>query len=154
MNNLIIHAMKDVGRPKQYATKGQVEMRWNFRHTFHLSLIGLWLPHHQCCCFAIQRIGRIGIAEELRQEDLKDVDHVVHGRPGLVDDVQTDRTRAEIDLSARETGAAPQQSNSQLINVGVEDAVDKANAWALVRILVREFDVNFPMTASEGSCTS
>lgn len=35
----------------------------------------------------------------------------------------------------------------------MEDAVDKADAWALVRVLVWEFDMDLPVTASEGGCT-
>lgn len=49
--------------------------------------------------------------------------------------------------------AQAQQNNSQLINIRVKDAVDEANAWALVRVLVWEFHVDLPVTASEGGCT-
>lgn len=40
----------------------------------------------------------------------------------------------------------------QLIDVGVEDAIDKSNTGALIRILIGELDVNFPMAASERRC--
>lgn len=58
--------------------------------TFHFSVVGLGLAHEHGCCFAVERVGRVGVAEELREEDLEDVDHVVHGGPGLVDDVEAD----------------------------------------------------------------
>ena len=35
----------------------------------------------------------------------------------------------------------------QLIDVGVKDTVDKADARTLIRVLVREFDVYLPETA-------
>ena len=38
----------------------------------------------------------------------------------------------------------------QLVDVGVEDAVDKADAGALVGILVGQLDVDFPQAALEG----
>jgi hypothetical protein len=69
----------------------------------------------------------------LWQEDLEDVDHVVHWRPGLVDDVEADGAR-------------------QFVDVGVEDAVYEADAWALVGVLVWELDVDFPEAAFEGGC--
>lgn len=37
----------------------------------------------------------------------------------------------------------------QFINIRVEDAVHEADAWALVRILVRELDVDFPKSTLE-----
>jgi hypothetical protein len=40
----------------------------------------------------------------------------------------------------------------QLVNVGVEDAVHKPNAGALVRVLVRQLNVDLPETALEGCC--
>lgn len=40
--------------------------------------------------------------------------------------------------------------NSQLVNVRVEDPVDKSNAGTLVRVLVRQFDVNLPVATGEG----
>jgi hypothetical protein len=40
----------------------------------------------------------------------------------------------------------------QLIDVGVEYPVHETNARALVRILVWEFDVDFPEAAGEGCC--
>jgi hypothetical protein len=101
--------------------------------TFDLHIVRLRVLHQQRRSLAIQRIGRIGIAQQLRQEDLEDVDHVVHRRPSLVDHVETDTTR-------------------ELVDVGVEDAVDKADAGRLVRVLVGELDVDFPEPAEEGCC--
>lgn len=43
-------------------------------------------------------------------------------------------------------------SDLQLINVGMEDAIDKSDAGALIRILIREFDVDFPVSTSERRC--
>lgn len=59
-------------------------------HTLHLRLVALGFPHHQCGSFAIEGIGGVGVAEELRQKDFEDVDHVVHGRPRLIDNIEAD----------------------------------------------------------------
>ena len=59
-------------------------------HTLNLRLIALSVPHHQRRRLAIQRIRRVRVPQQLRQEDLENVHHVVHGRPGLVDDVEAD----------------------------------------------------------------
>lgn len=71
------------------------------------------------------------------KEDFEDVDHIVHGRPGLVDDVETDRT-------------------GELVDVWVEYSVDEADAGRLVGVLVGDFDVNLPVAAGErglvGAC--
>jgi hypothetical protein len=40
----------------------------------------------------------------------------------------------------------------QLVDVGVEDAVHKPNARALVRVLIRQLNVDLPETALEGCC--
>ena len=60
-------------------------------HTFDLGVVALRLPHQQRGRLSIQRIGGVRVAQELGQEDLENVDHVEHGRPGLVDDVQAHR---------------------------------------------------------------
>jgi hypothetical protein len=39
----------------------------------------------------------------------------------------------------------------QLINVGVENSVDEADARAFVRVLIRQLDMDFPVTTSERS---
>jgi len=43
-------------------------------------------------------------------------------------------------------------SNLQLVDIWVKDAVDEADARGLVRILVREFDVDLPDTTLKGGC--
>jgi hypothetical protein len=101
--------------------------------TFNLHIVCLRILHQQRRSLSVQRIRRIGVSQQLRQEDLEDVDHVVHRRPSLVDDVET-------------------HAAGQLVDVGVEDAIDKADAWRLVRVLVGELDVDFPETAEEGCC--
>jgi hypothetical protein len=103
--------------------------------TFDLHIIRLWILHQHRSSLSIQRIGRIGVSQQLRQKDLEDVDHIVHGRPSLVDDVET-------------------HAAGQLVDVGMEDAIDKADAWRLVRVLVGELDVDFPETAEKGCCKS
>lgn len=40
---------------------------------------------------------------------------------------------------------------AQLVDVGMEDAVDETNARRLVGIIVGELDVDFPVAAFEGS---
>ena len=42
----------------------------------------------------------------------------------------------------------------QFVDVGVEYPVHKADARTLVRILIRELDMDFPETALERSCSS
>lgn len=39
----------------------------------------------------------------------------------------------------------------QLIDIGVEDTVHETNAWALVGVLVRKFDMDLPETAFKRS---
>lgn len=58
--------------------------------TLHLGLVVLGIPQQQGGGLAVERVGRVRIAQELREEHLEDVDHVVHGRPGLVDDIEAD----------------------------------------------------------------
>lgn len=46
------------------------------------------LSHHQSCRLAIERVLRVRIPQQLGEEDFEDVDHVEHGRPCLVDNVE------------------------------------------------------------------
>jgi hypothetical protein len=46
--------------------------------TLHFRLIALGFSHEQSRSFSVQRIRRVRIPEELRKEDLEDVDHVEH----------------------------------------------------------------------------
>jgi hypothetical protein len=112
------------------------------KHTLDFRVVTLGFSHEERGCFAVQRVGRIWVAEELGNEHLEDVDHIVHGRPGLVDDIETDRAGPAlrsanvsrfccVDLVYRERGPC-----SQFIDVWVEDAVYEANAGALVGVLV------------------
>jgi hypothetical protein len=57
--------------------------------TFDLDVVRFWILHQQRSGLAIQRVSRIGVSQQLWQEDLEDVDHIVHRRPSLVDDVET-----------------------------------------------------------------
>lgn len=61
--------------------------------TLDLCFVALGLSHQQSGSLAVQGIGRVGIPQELRQEDLENVDHVEHRRPSLVDDVKADGAR-------------------------------------------------------------
>lgn len=49
------------------------------RRTFDLGIVALRFPHEERSGFTIQRVGGVGISEELWDEDFEDVDHVVHG---------------------------------------------------------------------------
>ena len=77
--------------------------------TLDLSIIPLRLPHQQRRRLTVQRISRIRISEKLWEEDFEDVDHVEHGGPSLIDDIEAD-------------GAG------QLVDVGMEDSVYEADA--------------------------
>ena len=121
---------------------------WLSLRTFDLGVIALRLPHEECGSFAIQRIGRVRVPKELREEDFEDIDHVIHWRPGLVDDIEADGTRAV--FVSKLVNVAHKRIHIQLINVGVEYPVDEADARALVWILVWQFDVYLPETAFEG----
>lgn len=98
--------------------------------TLDFGLVALGLPHHKSCRLSVQRIGWIWIAKKLWKEDLEDVDHVVHWRPRLVDHIQTDAA-------------------GEFVDVWVEDAVDETDAWALVGVLIRQFDMDLPEAAEE-----
>ena len=55
----------------------------------------------------------------LREKQLKNVQQLVQGAPGLVDNIQTYRAR-------------------HFVNVGVENLVDKADGGRFVRICIRK----------------
>jgi hypothetical protein len=44
------------------------------------------------------------------------------------------------------------RQNAQFIDIGVEYAIHESNAGALVGVLVRELDMNFPEAALERCC--
>ena len=45
-------------------------------HTLDFRLIFFGMAHEQCSCFAVQWVIRIGVSQELWQEDFKNVDHI------------------------------------------------------------------------------
>ncbi|KAK6706262.1 hypothetical protein SNK03_010086 [Fusarium graminearum] len=57
-------------------------------HTFDFSIVALGFSYQQGCCFAVERVGRVGVSQKLGEEDLENVDHIKHGRPSLVNDIQ------------------------------------------------------------------
>jgi hypothetical protein len=128
--------------------------------TLHLRIVALRLPHQKSGSFAVQGIGRVGVPKKLRNEDFEDVNHVVHWRPCLVDDVETDRAgtvrvskihrKASRIVVARSTTGF----NSQLIYVGMEYPVDEANTRALIGVLIGQLDMDLPETALERGCFS
>ena len=61
------------------SSSGVEEKRRGKQRTFNLRFISLWISHKQSGCFAIEGIRRIGVAQQLREEDFKDIDHVEHG---------------------------------------------------------------------------
>jgi hypothetical protein len=57
--------------------------------TPNFGVVCAWFPNQHGSSFAVERIGGVGVSQELREENLEDVDHIEHWRPGLVDDVET-----------------------------------------------------------------
>lgn len=129
-------------------------------YTLHFDVVALRFPHQKRGCLAVEGVGRIGIPKQLRQEDLKYVDHVEHGRPSLVDDVEADRsgpTKIPAVIFSYHVPSHPLYISSasggclQFVNVGVEDSVHEADARRLVGVLVGELDVDFPYATLERS---
>ena len=60
---------------------------WTCLLTFDPLLVALRFSHQQGCCLAIQGICGVRISQELWKEDLEDVDHIKHWRPGLIDHI-------------------------------------------------------------------
>ena len=50
------------------------------------------------CRVPVERVCRVGVRQQLRQERLEDVREVVKGSPGLIDHVQADRPRHLINI--------------------------------------------------------
>lgn len=69
-----------------------------------------------------------------------------HGRPGLVDDIETYTSAPAI---GQKTSSKP---CSQFIDVGVEDLVHEPDAGRLVGELLRELDMNLPDAVREWRC--
>lgn len=76
--------------------------RGNRRPTLDLGIIRFLIPHQQRRGLSIQRVRGVRVPQELWEEDLEDVDHVEHGRPGLVDDVEADRAGELVDVGCAE----------------------------------------------------
>ena len=51
--------------------------------------------------------------------------------------------------SAWTTDGTACQGYPQLVDVGMEDLIDEANTRALIRVLVRQLDMNLPQAAFE-----
>mmetsp|Transcript_157 Transcript_157/g.476 ORF Transcript_157/g.476 Transcript_157/m.476 type:complete len:209 (-) Transcript_157:293-919(-) len=80
-----------------------------FRDTLTYSLrILIRVAHQERCRLSVERIGRIGIQEKLREEHIKHVKQIEHWTPRLVDDVETYGPR-------------------HFIHIGMEHSVAKAN---------------------------
>lgn len=58
--------------------------------TFYSSIIASRFSHQQGSSFTIQWICWIWIPQQLGEEHFKYVDHIEHGGPGLIDDIETD----------------------------------------------------------------
>lgn len=52
--------------------------------------------------------------------------------------------------SEREEREGGRKECIQFVDIRVEDAVDEADGWAFIRILVWELDVDLPVSASKG----
>lgn len=42
------------------------------------------------------------------------------------------------------------EGNQQLVNIGMEDSIDETDTGALVRVLIRELNMDLPASAGEG----
>jgi hypothetical protein len=102
-------------------------------HTFDLGIVALGFPHQKRGCFTIKRVCGVGVSQELWEKDFEDVDHVVHWRPCLVDDVEADGAGA---VYALDHFARCSRLHIQLIDIRVEDPVHKADTWTFVRVLI------------------
>jgi len=56
--------------------------------TFDLGIVARGISHEEGGGLTVEGVGRVRVAEKLREEDLEDVDHVKHGRPGLIDNIE------------------------------------------------------------------
>lgn len=55
--------------------------------TPYFGVVALRIPKHQSGSLSVQGVRRVWVPQQVWQECLEDVDHVVHGRPRLVDDI-------------------------------------------------------------------
>ena len=51
---------------------------------FDLGFVFVLVPHLELGGLWIQWVRRIGVQQKLWEEDLKNIEHIVHGRPRLV----------------------------------------------------------------------
>lgn len=105
------------------------------------------MPHHERSSFPVERIVRVRVAQELRQEHLEDIDHVYnqlvnrnlhiqcvrnirteHRRPCLVYHVQTYRAATSGIFIQRHATDLRGTCYSQLVNVRVEYLVHESDA--------------------------
>mmetsp|Transcript_3220 Transcript_3220/g.11237 ORF Transcript_3220/g.11237 Transcript_3220/m.11237 type:complete len:313 (+) Transcript_3220:26-964(+) len=98
----------------------------------HALLVLLWLAEEEGCRLSVQRIGGVGVEQQLRQEGLEHVHQLEHGAPRLVDHIQAYRARP-------------------LVHVGVEDLVHESDGWRLVRIGLGEVHAQLPCAALVGA---
>lgn len=76
--------------------------------TLDLCVVSLGVAHEECCGLAVEGVGGVGVPQELGHEDLENVDHVKHRRPGLVDHVETDRARELVNVGWWVSGGVSQ----------------------------------------------
>mmetsp|Transcript_9766 Transcript_9766/g.36732 ORF Transcript_9766/g.36732 Transcript_9766/m.36732 type:complete len:218 (+) Transcript_9766:478-1131(+) len=91
------------------------------------------VSHHNRSSLTIQRVGGVGVPQQLWQEDVENVHEVEHRRPRLVDHVQADRAR-------------------YLINVWMVHPVGEADGRRLEGIVDREGHVHLPDATHIRSC--
>jgi hypothetical protein len=121
-------------------------------HTLHLCIVALRFPHKKRGCFTVQGVRGVWVSQKLREKDFEDIDHIIHGRPCLVDDVEADGAAA-IDVSVTKPGVNPtppfecaRGHDVQFIDVGMKNPVHEADARTLVRVLIGQLDVDLPRT--------
>ena len=89
--------------------------------TSDLGVVALLVAHEESCGLAVERVGGVRVPQELREEHLEDVDHVEHGRPRLVDDVEADRARQLVDVGCSDT-----RSRVSVLGIGPSRMLDRA----------------------------
>lgn len=87
--------------------------------------------HPQRRCLFIQRVVRIRIGQQLRQQGTHNRHEVVHRCPFLIQHIQTNRTRLKV-------------------HIGVIHWVDETDAWGFERVFYRQLNTHFPLIAFVG----
>ena len=63
-------------------------------HVFpHALLVPRRIAHEERSGLPVERVGGVGVKQELGEENVEDVHEVEHRAPGLVDHVQADAAR-------------------------------------------------------------